>query len=116
MTDFTDIKAPVSTVTVNRDKVAESTNNIYMAIVIIAKRAEQIQQEMKSALYAELGELDESKKQQPPIQEVYEDIDNIEISKRYERLPKPWAMALQEWLEGKIPWRFIDEEDNDKVF
>ncbi len=113
MTDFKESKAPVTTITINRDKVSEPTNNIYMAIVIIAKRAEQIQQEMKESFKKDLETLD---KIQETLQEIHEDPAHIEISKKYERLPKPWAMALQEWLEGKIKWRFADEADQDKVF
>jgi DNA-directed RNA polymerase subunit K/omega len=113
MTDFKNTKAPVSTVTINRDAVSDPTDNIYMAIVIIAKRAEQIQQQMKDALKEELQNIDNV---QEMLQEIFEDTEHIEISKKYEKLPKPWAIALQEWLEGKIQWRFADESDRDKVF
>ncbi|NPA43036.1 MAG: DNA-directed RNA polymerase subunit omega [Chlorobi bacterium] len=109
MTDFFNSKAPVTTVTINRDKVAEPTGNIYMAIVIIAKRAEQIQQEMKESFRHDLEQIEQV---QEVLQEIYENPDHIEISKKYERLPKPWAIALQEWLEGKIKWRFADDAKN----
>ncbi len=113
MTDFKNTKAPVTTITVNREQVSDPTNNIYMAIVIIAKRAEQIQQEMKESLKEELMSLDEI---QETLQEIYESPDHINISRKYEKLPKPWAIAMQEWLEGKIKWRFADEADNDQIF
>jgi len=111
MTDFFDSKAPITTVTINRDLVAEPTGNIYMAIVIIAKRAEQIQQELKQQF---LEELESIEKVKDTLQEVLENPDQIEISKKYESLPKPWAIALQEWLEGKIKWRIVDNKSDQR--
>ncbi len=113
MSEFKDTKAPVTTVTINRDEVIKPTGNIYMAIVIIAKRAEQIQQEMKEEFKERIAELSDQEKEHV-LQEVFENSDYIEISKYYERLPKPWAMALQEWIEGKIQWRFADEEEGEE--
>jgi len=112
MTDFFNSKAPVSTVTINRDLVAKPTGNIYMAIVIIAKRAEQIQQEIKESFRKDLETIE---KVQETLQEIQENPDQIEISKRYEELPKPWAIALQEWLEGKIKWRIVDKEEDNQI-
>jgi len=102
-------KAPVSTVTVNRDEVIKPTNNIYMAIVIISKRAEQIQAEMKEELKERLKDFADI---QDTLQEIIENQEVIDVSKYYEQLPKPWAIALQEWLEGKIKWEFANEQDS----
>ena len=103
--------APTTTVTVNRKLIAAPTGNIYMAIEIIAKRAEQIQQELA----------EEYKKKAEPFMEVKENLQEtfvneelINISRYYEKLPKPWALALQEWIEGKIAWKFEDEKDKDQ--
>ncbi len=117
MSEYKDTKAPVTTLTINRDEVIKPTGNIYMAIVIIAKRAEQIQQEMKEEFNKKISEFSDEDKEHI-LKEVYEKSELIDISKYYERLPKPWAMALQEWLEGKIQWRFADEEsdENREIF
>ncbi len=103
--------AQVSTITINRHEVAKPTNNIYMAIVIIAKRAEQILVEMKEEMNQKLEEFESF---QDTLQEIFENEEQIEISKYYEKLPKPWAIALQEWLEGKITWRFADDDQATK--
>ncbi len=107
--------AAVSTVTVNRHEVAKPTNNLYMAIVIIAKRAEQIMVEMKEEMNEKLEEF---QSYQDTLQEIFENEEQIEVSKYYEKLPKPWALALQEWLEGKISWRFEDDDraTKDSIF
>ena len=108
-------KAPVSTVTVNRNRIAAPTGNIYMAIEIIAKRAEQIQEELVSEFKEKTIEYNGLEKNQD--EDFKEEL--IEISRYYERLPKPWAIALQEWIEGKISWSFQDDEGNEidnKVF
>ncbi len=103
-------KAPVSTVTVNRNRIAAPTGNIYMAIEIIAKRAEQIQQELVQEFKEKAMEYTEPKE---TLQEVFENEELIDVSRYYERLPKPWAIALQEWVEGKITWSFQDDEGNE---
>ncbi len=109
-------KAPISTVTVNRNRIAAPTGNIYMAIEIIAKRAEQIQQEMVEE-YEELSK--DFKNEKGSLKEGEVNKELIDISRYFERLPKPWAIALQEWIEGKITWSFQDDEGNEidnKVF
>ncbi len=103
-------KAPISTVTVNRNRIAAPTGNIYMAIEIIAKRAEQIQEEMVREFKSRAAEYIDPKE---TLQEVFINEDLIDISRYYERLPKPWALALQEWVEGKITWSFQDDEGNE---
>lgn len=100
--DFKKIDAPVNTVTFDRNKVDEPTGNIYEAISIIAKRATQINSEIKKEL---LEKLDEFATYNDSLDEIFENKEQIEVSKFYERLPKPQALAIQEWLEDKIYWR-----------
>jgi DNA-directed RNA polymerase subunit K/omega len=101
--------APKTTVTVNRKLIAAPTGNIYLAIEIIAKRAEQIQQELAKEFKEKAQPFHDEKE---TLQEVFENQELIDISRYYEKLPKPWALALQEWIEGKIVWKFADEEDD----
>lgn len=111
MTDLKKTEAPVNTVTLNRNVVDEPTQNIYEAISIVAKRANQINLEIKKEL---LEKLDEFATYNDSLEEVFENKEQIEVSKYYERLPKPHALAMQEWLEGKIYYRNTLEEISEK--
>ena len=107
MQDLKNTKAPVSTTTLNRNEFDEKTGNIYEAISIAAKRAIQINSEIKKEL---LEKLEEFATYSDSLEEVFENKEQIEVSKFYEKLPKPHAMAVQEWLEDKIYYRGTEEE------
>lgn len=109
MTDIKKTDAPVNTVTYNKNEVDANTNNIYEAISIISKRANQINVEIKKEL---LEKLDEFATYNDSLEEIFENKEQIEVSKFYERLPKPHALALQEWLDGKIYYRNTQEENS----
>lgn len=94
--------AAVSTITFDKNLIDEPTNNIYEAISIIAKRATQINSEIKTEL---LEKLDEFATYNDSLDEIFENKEQIEVSKFYERLPKPHALAVQEWIDGKIYYR-----------
>ncbi len=100
--DFKKIKAPTTTVTYNLDELEQGTGNIYESIVIMGKRADQIAQQMKEEL---TQKLEEFAAYTDNLEEVFENREQIEISRYYERLPKPTAIAIQEFLEGKLVWR-----------
>ncbi len=108
MADLKKTNAPLNTITYDRKKVKEPTGNIYKAIKIIGKRAEQINLELKEELIKKLKEFETD---QDSLAEIFENKEQIDISRFYERLPKPTAIALQEWLEGKIYWKDMSEED-----
>jgi DNA-directed RNA polymerase subunit K/omega len=93
--DLKKTTAPVNTITYNKNVIEEPTGNIYEAITIIAKRAGQINTEIKKELIEKLEDNDS-------LEEIFENKEQIEVSKFYEKLPKPHALAVQEWLEGKI--------------
>ncbi|AEW86238.1 hypothetical protein B0A78_00540 [Flavobacterium columnare NBRC 100251 = ATCC 23463] len=97
--DLKKTTAPVNTVTYNKNKIEEPTGNIYEAITIMARRANQINSEIKKEL---IEKLDEFATYNDSLEEIFENKEQIEVSKFYERLPKPHALAVQEWLEGKI--------------
>ena len=107
MNDLKNSKAPVSTVTINRNEYDEKTNNIYEAISITAKRASQINSEIKKEL---LEKLEEFATYSDSLEEVFENKEQIEVSKFYEKLPKPHALAVQEWLEDKIYYRNTEKD------
>ncbi len=106
MIDLKKTEAPVSTVTIDRNKFAAPTGNIYEAISITAKRAIQINGEIKKEL---IEKLEEFATYTDNLEEIFENKEQIEVSRYYERLPKPHALAIQEWLEGKIYHRDTKE-------
>jgi DNA-directed RNA polymerase subunit K/omega len=84
------------------DKLEEGTGNIYKSISIIAKRSRQISNKLKEELSSKLSEFASSVDN---LEEIFENREQIEISKYYERLPKPTLLAIEEFLEGKIYYR-----------
>lgn len=107
MNELKNSKAPITTVTINRDEFDEKTDNIYEAISIVSKRASQINAEIKKEL---LEKLEEFATYSDSLEEVFENKEQIEVSKFYEKLPKPHALAIQEWLEDKIYYRNTEKD------
>lgn len=97
-----DTKAEVNTITYDRDKIEEKVGSIYEAIVIMGKRAEQINAEIRTELHQKL---DEFAVHNSTLEEVFENREQIEISRYYEKLPKPTLIATQEYIEGKLYYR-----------
>jgi DNA-directed RNA polymerase subunit K/omega len=94
MKDLKNTEAPSNTTTIDKNLVDGPTNNIYEAISIISKRAVQINEDIKK--------------------ELFENKEQIEVSKFYEKLPKPHAIAVQEWLDDKIYHRNTQDEELEK--
>ena len=105
-----DIDAPVNTTTIDKNLVDAPTNNVYEAISIIAKRATQINTEIKKELS---DKLDEFATFNDSLEEIFENKEQIEVSKFYERLPKSHALAVQEWLEDRIYYRDTSVSEDD---
>lgn len=99
-------KGEFTTKTYNRDEIEASVGNIYKAVSIIAKRANQINTELKDELAERLKDFETF---HDTLEDVFENKEQIELSKLYESLPKPHAIAVQEWLEGKIYHRETEE-------
>lgn len=111
MNDLKNSKAPVSTTTVNRNEFDNKTDNIYEAISIAAKRAVQINSEIKKEL---LEKLEEFATYSDSLEEVFENKEQIEVSKFYEKLPKPHALAMEEWMHDKIYFRNTEKEEGEQ--
>lgn len=111
MADIKNSKAPLSTTTIDKNLVDAPTNNIYEAISIISKRANQINGDIKKEL---LEKLDEFATYNDSLEEIFENKEQIEVSKFYEKLPKPHSLAVQEWLEDKIYHRNTADQELDK--
>ena len=90
---------PNTTITRNVHDLDRSTDNIYESLVIISKRANQISNNMKEELHGKLAEFASSNDN---LEEIFENREQIEISKHYERLPKPSLIAIDEFLNDKI--------------
>jgi hypothetical protein len=105
--NFKNSTADRSTVTRDTIKLETQTGNIYESIVAMSKRSNQISVELKEELTAKLQEFASS---QDNLEEIFENREQIEISKFYEKLPKPVAMSMQEMLEDKIYLRMPEEK------
>lgn len=106
---FKNSTAEKTTITRNTDEIEAPTGNIYESIVLMSKRSNQLSIELKEELTQKLSEFASTTDN---LEEIFENREQIEISRFYERLPKPVAMAIQELLEGKIYARNpIVEED-----
>ena len=109
MTKYRESRASLTTKTYNKDDIELNTKNIYEALSIIAKRTNQINLDIKKELHEKL---DEFATHNDSLEEIFENKEQIEVSKFYERLPKPHAIAIEEWLNDRIYHRNTDEETN----
>ena len=100
--DYKKTNAPTNTVTRNMMDLCEDTGNVYETVAIIGKRANQIGLEMKNELSKKLQEF---ASYNDNLEEVFENRAQIEISRYYEKLPKPTLIATQEYIEGKVHHR-----------
>jgi DNA-directed RNA polymerase subunit K/omega len=100
--DYKKTNAPLNTVTRDMMDLCKDTGNVYETVCIIAKRANQIAAEMKHDLDKKLQEFASIN---DSLEEISENREQIEISRYYEKLPKPTLIAAQEYQEGKICYR-----------
>ncbi|TAE23396.1 MAG: DNA-directed RNA polymerase subunit omega [Cytophagales bacterium] len=96
-----------SIITRDTDKIAIQTGNLYESVSIISKRARQIAAKNKEELSNKLSEFVSAVDN---LEEVFENREQIEISKFYERMPKPTSVATDEFLDHKIYFRYPEEE------
>ncbi len=98
-------QVPTNTITRDLSEIAKETGNVYEATVIIAKRANQIASEVKQELSSKLEEFSSYA---DTLEETFENKEQIEISKYYEKLPKPTLVATDEYLNHEIYFRKIE--------
>ena len=96
--DYKKTNAPLNTVTRDMIAMSEQTGNVYETVCVIGKRANQISVEMKNDLQKKLQEFASTDN----LEEISENREQIEISRFYEKLPKPTLIATQEYLEHKL--------------
>ena len=107
MLDHKRTNASNTTETRNLEALADKTGNIYETVSVISKRAVQINREVKEEL---LAKLEEFATPNESIDEIFENSEQVEVSKFYERLPKGTLISIQEWLEDRIYHRKGEEQ------
>jgi hypothetical protein len=109
MSNYKNSTAAKTTITRNTNDLYEKVDgNLFETIVLLSKRSSQISREMKEELNQKLEEFGSN---QDNLEEVFENREQIEISRHYERLPKPHSIAIQELEEGKVFHRYPDTEN-----
>ena len=106
--DMANKKTPVNTLTRDLNDLAAPTGNIYETVVILAKRANQIAIAEKKEL---TRKLEDFKNDRDTMEEVFENREQIEISKYYERQPKPSLVAIEEFKEGDVAYRMAKQDE-----
>lgn len=109
--DFKKIKTETTVVTRQKDQFYKGTGNIYETVAILSIRANQIASEMKSELMQKIDTFSTSTNDS--LEEVFENREQIEIAKFYERLPKPTLIAIHEFLHDEIYFRNPNKESSD---
>lgn len=106
--DYKKSNAPTNTVTRDVMNLCDQTGNIYESVAIIGKRANQIGADIKAELSKKLTEF---ATRGDNLEETFENREQIEISRFYERMPKPTLIATQEFIEGKVYFRNPNREN-----
>ena len=96
-----------SIITRDMNEISQPTDNVYESVSIISKRAKQISSNLKEELNSKLAEFASTVDN---LEEIFENREQIEISKFYERMPKPTSTAIEEFNESKILYRAPEEE------
>ena len=110
--DYRKSKAPVNTTTRNIMDLCDETGNIYESVAIIGKRSNQIAAEIKQDLSKKLAEF---ASYNDSLEEVFENREQIEISRYYEKLPKPTLLATQEFVEDSVYYRDPLQDNNEEL-
>ena len=106
---FKNTGAQKSTITRNVNDFVEKTDNIFIFFFLMAKRSAQVNEKMKAELMLKLEEFALTQEQ---LDEVFENQEQIAVSKFYESLPKPWAIAMKELLNNEIYMRDNDSDES----
>ena len=108
--DFKKVKTESTAVTRQKDRFYDQTGNIYETVAVLSKRANQIGLEIKKELDSKIEEFAPATDN---LEEVFENREQIEIAKFYERLPKPTLLAIHEFLNERVYFRNPHKEASD---
>ena len=109
--DFKKVRTETTVVTRQKDQFYKGTGNIYETVAILTKRANQIASEMKEELNKKIEEFATNN---DSLEELFENREQIEIAKFYERLPKPTLIAIHEFLNDEIYFRNPRKENQEE--
>ncbi len=109
--DYKKSETPSSIETLNVHELADGAENIYQAVIIAAKRSNQINVDIKQELSQKLEEF---ASYTDNLEEIFDNREQIEISRYYERLPKSTLLAIEEFLKGELYFRKPEEENPDE--
>ena len=107
--DYKKSGAEKSTITRDLLELSEKTGNIYNSLSVVAKRSKQINRELKDELVKKLEEFATNNEQ---LEEVFENSEQIAVSRYYERLPKPWSIAMKELMDDDVYIKNHEEESD----
>ncbi len=102
-----------SVITRDLNELAKETQNVYESVVIISKRARQISSKVKEELSAKLAEFATTVDN---LEEIFENREQIEISRFYERMPKSTVVATEEFLNEELTFRYPEEEESQEYY
>jgi DNA-directed RNA polymerase subunit K/omega len=108
--DFKKIKTETTAVTRQKDLFYKQTGNIYETVAILSKRANQISAELKEELNRKISEFGSSSDN---LEEIFENREQIELAKFYEKLPKPTLIAIHEFLNDQVYFRNPHKDTSD---
>ena len=106
------LSAAKTTQTLDFNDLDAKTDNIYEALVMISRRSEQINETIRAEINEKMKDFEEHTEN---LEEVFENREQIEMSKKYESMPKPQAMAVKEWLEDKVYYRYPESDNQDNA-
>ena len=101
-----------SIITRDIDNMAEPTGNIYQSVAVVSKRARQLSTRIREELSSKLAEFASTVDN---LEEVFENREQIEISKFYEKMPKPTTIATEEFLDQEIRFRIPEQEEEETI-
>jgi DNA-directed RNA polymerase subunit K/omega len=101
-----------SIITRDMDNIAKPSGNIYQSVAVISKRARQLSTTIREELSGKLAEFASTVDN---LEEVFENREQIEISKFYERMPKPSTIAIEEFLDQQIRYRVPEQEEEENI-
>jgi DNA-directed RNA polymerase subunit K/omega len=105
--------ADPSIITRDLNTLAKDTLNLYESVSIISKRSRQISAQVKEELSSKLAEFATTVDN---LEEIFENREQIEISRFYERMPKSTVVAIEEFLNGELSWRYPEEEQDQSFY
>lgn len=110
--DYKKTTAPSNTITRDMMSLSEETGNVYETVRIIGKRANEVSVEIKRDLEKKLQEFSSYS---DSLDEIFENREQIEISRYFERLPKPTLIAAQEYVDGEVYYRNPSKDKIDEL-